>query len=91
MSEEAVSRKVHKLRDQREIIKSRRAINEYHENEAVKLGLEWRIMGASVLHRYPVVVREPPEWEAKMWEVQDLIEEQQREVGKHITSLRGYL
>lgn len=45
------------------------------------MGLGWRIVGASVLHRYPVVMREAPEWESKMWDLEELIEDKKREVG----------
>lgn len=69
-----------KVKGNREIVKERQEINEKHEAAAAAMGLGWRIVGSSVLHRYPVVVREPPEWEKEMWDVQELIEERQREV-----------
>ena len=69
-----------KVKGNREIVQERRRINEKHEAAAAAKGLGWRVVGSSVLHRYPVVVREPPEWESKMWDLQELIEEHQREV-----------
>lgn len=73
-----------KVKSNREIINERREINAKHEASASAMGLSWRILGASVFHRYPVVVRDPPEWERKMWDVQELIEEKQREVRTRI-------
>lgn len=72
-------RKIIKLRSNRPIIQKQRATNEAHELKAKELGLSWRIIGATILHRYPTITPDVAEWESNMWDMQDKIEEKQRE------------
>eukprot|EP00596_Hydrurales_sp_CCMP1899_P006198 CAMPEP_0119054284 /NCGR_PEP_ID=MMETSP1177-20130426/74971_1 /TAXON_ID=2985 /ORGANISM="Ochromonas sp, Strain CCMP1899" /LENGTH=221 /DNA_ID=CAMNT_0007034475 /DNA_START=205 /DNA_END=870 /DNA_ORIENTATION=- len=37
------------------------------------MGLEWRIVGATVMHRYPTILPDPEEWEIEMADLQEKI------------------
>ena len=50
------------------------------------MNLEWRIMGATILHSYPTITKEPEDWEVKFAELEDIINEKRRE---HFFSLVG--
>lgn len=73
-------RKIMKLRDKRPIVQKQRKVNHEHEMKAAEMGLGWRVMGASILHRYPVITRTPEKWEEDMQQLQDKIAAKQREV-----------
>mmetsp|Transcript_3039 Transcript_3039/g.3208 ORF Transcript_3039/g.3208 Transcript_3039/m.3208 type:complete len:266 (-) Transcript_3039:47-844(-) len=72
-------RQYRKLKDNRPIIQKQRTRNADLELEAEKSGLGWRIVSASILHRYPVITADVEQWESDMWEVQDKIQSKQRE------------
>lgn len=72
-------RKVIKVGENRPIIMKRREINAQHEKKASEMGLEFRILGASVLHRYPTITKDPYPWEIAKQEVDDAIAAKQRE------------
>ena len=59
------------------ITKQRKEYSEHEEKRAAK-GLEWRIMGATILHRYPVVLPDMPKWHEDMEMVKDKIEAAKR-------------
>ena len=63
----------------RPIIKKLRAHNAEHEEKAAALGLEWRIVSSTILHRYPVISRDPEQWELDMGKLEEDITEKKRE------------
>lgn len=71
-------RKVLKKHD-REIIQARREWNELHEGKAEEMGLGWRTVVSSILHRYPVIRPESEPWESDMEDLQDMINNKKRE------------
>lgn len=73
------TRKVIKLGADRPIIQKLRARNLMLEEQAKAMGLEWRIVASSILHRYPVITPDTEEWEKAMWEVQHKIDLKKRE------------
>ena len=73
-------RKVIKVGDNRPIIMKHREINANHEKKALEMGLEFRIMSSSVLHRYPIITKYP--WEIDKQEVDDAVANKQREYFK---------
>ena len=68
------------------IIKKRRTINFELEEKAKAMNLDWRILGATILHSYPTITHESPEWEVKFHGVQDKINDKRRE---HFQNLIG--
>lgn len=68
-----------KVKANRPIIQKQRAVNEHLDKCASEAKLDWRIMGATILHRYPVISKDPDEWETKFWDLQDKINDKQRE------------
>lgn len=56
-------RKFMPLKDNRPIIQKQRKVNEDHEARAAAMKLPWRIVGATVMHRYPTILPEVPQWE----------------------------
>eukprot|EP01031_Cornospumella_fuschlensis_P034058 gene34058-41223_t len=74
-STSGVARKVRKSMAQRPVVADQRARNASLENSAKATNLPWRIVGSTILHRYPVIAKEMTEpWELKMHELQDKIE-----------------
>jgi len=73
------SRKVIKLGADRPIIQKLRAKNLILEEQAKAMGLDWRIVASSILHRYPVITPDVEEWEREMWELQHKISLKKRE------------
>ena len=67
------------------ITKQRKEYSE-HEEKRKALGLDWRIMGATILHRYPVILPDIPKWYEDMEMVKDKIEEAKR---NHFLGLVG--
>lgn len=72
-------RKVVKVGDDRPIIKWSRENNAAHEKKAAEMGLGFRIVGASILHRYPVITKDPLPWELEKQEMDDAIAAKQKE------------
>eukprot|EP01041_Mallomonas_annulata_P008138 gene8138-16728_t len=72
------TRKMIKPRDKRPIIENQRNRNAELEEKATKMGLNWRLVTASILHRYPVITPDSQQWEKDMWDIQDIIEEKKR-------------
>jgi large subunit ribosomal protein L46 len=56
-----------------------RNINEDHEAKAKAKGLGWRIVGSTILHRYPTITPDPLPWEIEYWDLQDKIADKKRE------------
>lgn len=73
------SRKVIKVGDKREIILKRREINAAHEVKAASMGLDFRIVSASILHRYPVITQDMLPWELEKHNVDMAIADKQNE------------
>ena len=65
--------------ENRPIIKAMRKQSEEHEAKAAALGLSWRTLSASIMHRYPTVTSDSEPWERDMWAMQDKIEGRKRE------------
>lgn len=78
-SKPKISRKNMKPMAKRPIIIKQRATNEAHMAKALEMGLGWRIVGATVMHRYPTILPDPAEWEIKMADLQEKIGLLQRE------------
>ena len=76
---EKPKRRIMKPRDKRPIIQKQRKMNAEHEKRAIEMGLGWRIVGATVLHRYPTITSDPEPWEVEMHNVKEKIDEKQRE------------
>ena len=55
----------------RPVIQEQRLKNQALEEKAKKLDLEWRVVGASILQRYPKLASEPEPWEKNMTDVQE--------------------
>jgi large subunit ribosomal protein L46 len=68
-----------KVKANRPIIQKQRASNALLDNNALEAKLNWRIMGATILHRYPVITKDPEDWEVKFWDLQEKINDKQRE------------
>lgn len=67
-----------KPRQDRPIIAAQRKRNQDLEQVANSLGLGWRVVSATIFHRYPVIMKEPEPWEVAMQKVQAKIHEKQR-------------
>ncbi len=80
ISGKKIIRKNSKPMAKRPAVQTQRIRNEELEEKAKKLNLDWRIVTATILHRYPVVTREPEQWEKDMTEVQEKIMDGQRAV-----------
>ena len=63
----------------RDIVKTRRELNAMHEAKAEEMGLGWRTVVSSILHRYPLIRPEAEPWEREMEDLQDLINDKKRE------------
>lgn len=63
----------------REITKAMRERNKLHEAKAAALGLGWRTVCATVLHRYPVITPDNEPWEEEMYDVQEELADFQRD------------
>lgn len=61
----------HKKYANRPIIQEQRSRNQALEEKAKQLGLEWRVVSASILQRYPKLASEPEVWEQNMTAVQE--------------------
>lgn len=72
-------RRILKPREKRPIIQKQRKLNAEHEKRAKEMGLGFRIIGATVLHRYPTITPDSEPWEAEMHEVQEKILNKSRE------------
>lgn len=66
-------------RNNRAIVKKQEKINAAHEEKAKKEGLGWRIVGATVLHRYPTILPDMEPWQVAFDEVEDKIASKKRE------------
>ena len=73
-------RKLIKPKANRPIVQKQRLNNEEHERRAKEMGLGWRIVSSSILHRYPVIFPDPEPWELEMWNIQERIEDNARAV-----------
>mmetsp|Transcript_7409 Transcript_7409/g.12462 ORF Transcript_7409/g.12462 Transcript_7409/m.12462 type:complete len:282 (+) Transcript_7409:98-943(+) len=77
-AKEATKSRQHRLRpltrDDRPIIQKHRKLNDEHEQLAEAMGLPFRVIGATVLHRYPMVSPDPPQWEVDYEKMKDKIE-----------------
>jgi large subunit ribosomal protein L46 len=58
-------RRVLKVGDKRDVILKRREINAAHEAKANEMGLDFRIVSASILHRYPIITKDMLPWEVE--------------------------
>ncbi len=63
----------------REVIKRMREVNEEHEVKAKALGLDWRVVCATVLQRYPVITPTNEPWEEAHYDMEERMAEKQRE------------
>ena len=63
----------------REVIQRMRKVNEEHEVKAKALGLDWRIVCATVLHRYPTITPANEPWEEAQYNMEERMAEKQRE------------
>jgi large subunit ribosomal protein L46 len=72
-------RRILKPREKRPIIQKQRKVNADHEKRAKEMGLGFRIIGATVLHRYPTITPDPEPWEVEMHGVQEKILAKSRE------------
>eukprot|EP00604_Paraphysomonas_vestita_P002655 CAMPEP_0174819498 /NCGR_PEP_ID=MMETSP1107-20130205/2777_1 /TAXON_ID=36770 /ORGANISM="Paraphysomonas vestita, Strain GFlagA" /LENGTH=252 /DNA_ID=CAMNT_0016033115 /DNA_START=115 /DNA_END=873 /DNA_ORIENTATION=+ len=79
-------RKHPQTRDNRPLIQKQREINEQHEKAAESLGLPWRIVASSILHRYPTIAPDIPDWERDYSLVKDKIENINRQLYKDKTA-----
>lgn len=68
-----------KVRGNRPIIVNQKARNAALEEKQEASGLDWRLIGAAILHRYPVISSEPQKWQAEMWALQDMIQQKRRD------------
>jgi len=68
------ARSMRKKRGNREILLNRNALNAKHDEKAKELGLDFRVVSACILHRYPVVTLEAEDWEQHFWDVQEKVE-----------------
>lgn len=73
MSRGLAYRKHPRVKDKRPIVQKYRGIQASNEAKAVEAGLGWRIVGATILHRYPVILPLAEPWEYEMEEIQDKI------------------
>lgn len=73
------TRPVKKLRDKREIVVTQRARNADLEAKAAAKQLEWRVVGASILHRYPIITKEAAPYEVEMQKLQDKLDAKKRD------------
>jgi hypothetical protein len=67
------------VKHERDIIKARRELNAHHEEKAAEMGLGFRTVVSSILHRYPVITPEAEDWEVEMSVLQDEINDKKRE------------
>jgi hypothetical protein len=67
------------VKHHRDVIMSRREANDVHEAKAKEMGLGFRTVVSAILHRYPVITREPEEWEVEMTQLQEMINDKKRE------------
>jgi large subunit ribosomal protein L46 len=72
--------RMRKVRAHRPIIQEQRARNQSLETEADAAKLDWRIMCATILHRYPEITPDPKPWEAEFRNVQAKISSAHREM-----------
>ena len=56
-----------------------RNINEDHEDKAKQKGLGWRIVGSTILHRYPTITSDLEPWEIEMHDLKEKIGDSKRE------------
>jgi len=66
-------------RHNREIVKRQQKVNAEHEEKAKKEGLGWRIVGATVLHRYPTILPDAEPWQVAFEGLEDKIAAKKRE------------
>lgn len=78
-------RKHPQVRDNRPLVQKRRQINEQHEISAQESGLPWRIVASSILHRYPTITPDIPQWEKDYVLMKDKIENMNRKMLKEKT------
>ena len=81
------SRPRFKFRENRPCVQDQRKRNELLEDKAKQANLEWRIVGATIMHRYPVITSDAPDWEADFREVQEEISIKRKEVHFYMLSL----
>ena len=67
------------VKDNRDIIQKWRKINADHESKAKEMGLNFRVLSSTVLHRYPEITDLAEDWEVDMMVVQEKMEQKQRE------------
>ena len=73
-------REIRIVGDKRAIVQQQRKRNLELEAKAFEKGLGWRIVGASVLHRYPTILPEMPDWEKDFSDVTDYLDDMKRAV-----------
>eukprot|EP01038_Epipyxis_sp_PR26KG_P011511 gene11511-15421_t len=67
-----------KHKGNRPIVVTRKKINEELDKAAISKNLPWRLMGATILHRYPTITEEAKQWQMDYYDVQDKIKQKQR-------------
>lgn len=73
------ARPVVKPKANRPIIQLQKQRNLELEKKAEEKGLSWRLVTASILHRYPVVTSDVEQWEQDMYDVEEKIMKKKRE------------
>jgi len=73
-----LKRLIIKPKYRRPIVQKQRERNAQLDEKAKTLSMSWRYLGATILHRYPVVTPDPTEWETQMWEMQDKMDDMKR-------------
>jgi hypothetical protein len=73
------ARAIRKLKDKREIVVTQRARNASLQANADAKELDWRIVGASILHRYPIITPKKESWEIDMTKLQDKLDDKKRQ------------
>ena len=67
-------------RQHRDVLVKMQATSDEHEARAKELGLPFRTISAGILHRYPEVSPDAPEWDVAFQQVQDKINAKKREM-----------
>jgi large subunit ribosomal protein L46 len=72
--------RMRKVRAQRPIIQEQRERNKNLQTQSETAKLDWRIMCATILHRYPEITPDPQPWEVEFSKVQEKISTAHREL-----------
>lgn len=76
-------RRMIKVRANRPIVQNQRKRNAELNENAKLVELDWRIVGATIIHRYPVISADLEDWEEKWYDLQEKISERRRAVRFH--------